>query len=292
MRCAASTAEAAAAIRAAGTTERDSTLRGPDDLAARFVGNHAKLTALVKVPLLRRLAPRLAERLVPGSFWFELARVKHMDALLRAEIAAGARQLVILGAGFDTRAHRFAEQLADVVTFEVDHPITAALKRARVEEVFGRLPAHVRYVELDFNRGDLGAALRAAGYCADLRTFVIWSGVTAYLEPLGVDAVLRWFAGTAPDSSIVFDYAFREAVDGDDSFHGAAPLRHRVAEGGEPLKFGIPQGAAAGFLAERGLELVSDLPPEELRARYLVRSDGRLAGRPYGFVSIAHARVT
>jgi hypothetical protein len=64
-----------------------------------------------------------------------------------------------------------------------------------------------------------------------------------------------------------------------------------VAQGGEPLTFGIPQGTGARFVAERGLQLVSDLPPEELRARYLVRSDGRLAGEPYGFVSIAHARV-
>jgi methyltransferase (TIGR00027 family) len=288
---AASTAEGAAAIRAAGTTERDPRLRGPDRLAARFVGSRLKPTALVKVPLLRRLAPRLAERLVPGSYWFELARVKHMDALLREALAAGTRQLVILGAGFDTRAYRFADQLAGVATFEVDHPITASIKRARVEELFGRLPAHVRYVELDFNGGDLTGALRAAGYRQDLPAFVIWSGVTAYLEPLGVDAVLRWFAGSAPGSSIVFDYAYREAVEGDDSFHGAAELRRRVAQGGEPLTFGIPRGTGARFVSERGLELLSDLPPEELRTRYLVGSDGRLGGRPYGFVSIAHARV-
>jgi methyltransferase (TIGR00027 family) len=291
MPLAASTAEGAAAIRAAGATERDPRLRGPDTLAARFVRNSAKLTTLVKVPLLRRLAPRLAERLVPGSYWFELARVKHMDALLREALAAGARQLVILGAGFDSRAHRFADELASVATFEVDHPTTAAIKRARVEEVFGRLPAQVRYVELDFNCGDLAVALRVAGYRHDLPAFVIWSGVTAYLEPLGVDAVLRWFARSAPGSSIVFDYAFREAVDGDDSFHGAPQLRRRVAQSGEPLRFGIPRGSGARFVAERGLELVSDLAPEELRARYLVRRDGRLAGQPYGFVSIAHARV-
>jgi methyltransferase (TIGR00027 family) len=179
-----------------------------------------------------------------------------------------------------------------VSTFEVDHPITAAIKRARVQEVFGRLPAHVRYVDLDFNRDDLARALRAAGYRHDLPAFVIWSGVTAYLESLGVDAVLRWFARAQPGSSIVFDYAYREVVDGDDSFHGASELRRRVASGGEPLRFGIPRGAVARFIAERGLELVSDLAPEELRGRYLVRSDGRLGGQPYGFVSIAHARVS
>jgi methyltransferase (TIGR00027 family) len=289
-RIAASTAEGAAAIRAAGAIEPDAMLRGPDDLAIRFVGGGARLTALVRVPAARRLAPRVIERLLPGAYWFEIARVKHMDAVLRRELAAGARQLLVLGAGFDARAYRFAEQLAGVRTFELDHPETASLKRGRVRRIFGELPRHVTYVDLDLENGDLGRRMREAGWDDDLRSFVIWSGVTAYLDAGGVDAVIAWFAGAASGSSIVFDYAFREAVAGDDSFHGAAQLRRRVARGGEPLRFGIPRGGAAGFLAERGLELDSDVGPDELRRRYLVRGDGRLAGRPYGFVAIAHAR--
>jgi O-methyltransferase involved in polyketide biosynthesis len=110
-RLAASTAEGAAALRAAGARERDERIRGTDHLAARFVSGGLRLTAIVKVPLLRGVAPRLAERVLPGSYWFEIARVRHMDAVLRKELEAGARQLVILGAGFDTRAHRLAHRL-------------------------------------------------------------------------------------------------------------------------------------------------------------------------------------
>jgi methyltransferase (TIGR00027 family) len=289
-RLAASTAEGAAAIRAAGAIEPDAVLRGPDDLAVRFVVGGPRLTALVKVPGARRLAPWLIERLLPGAYWFEIARVQHMDALLRRELAAGARQLLLLGAGFDARAYRFAEQLAGVRTFELDHPVTASLKRARVARIFGELPRHVTYVDLDLESGELGRGLREAGWDDGLRSFVICSGVTAYLDIGGVDAVLAWLAGAASGSSIVFDYAFNEAVEGDDSFHGVAQLRRHVARGGEPLRFGIPRREAARFLAERGLELESDVNPDELRRRYLVRGDGRLAGRPYGFVAIAHAR--
>jgi methyltransferase (TIGR00027 family) len=289
-RLAASTAEGAAAIRAAGAIERDARLRGPDHLAVRFVGHGTRLTALVKVPGARRLTPWLAERLLPGSYWFELARVKHMDHLLRRELTAGAGQLLVLGAGFDARPYRFAEQLAGVRTFELDHPVTGSLKRARVQRIFGELPAHVTYVDLDLEAGDLAGRLREAGWDDGVRSFVICSGVMPYLDPGGADRVLAWLAAAAPGSSIVFDYAFREALTGDDSFHGAAQLRSRVARAGEPLRFGIPRGEVAGFLAERGLELESDLGPHELRRRYLVRADGRLAGRPYGFVGIAHAR--
>jgi methyltransferase (TIGR00027 family) len=289
MRLAASTAEGAAALRAAGA--RDRRLRGPDRLAERFVPGGLRLTALVKVPLLRKVAPRLAEGLMPGSYWYELARVRHMDGLLREEIAAGARQLVILGAGLDSRAHRLAHRLTGVTTFEVDHPTAAAFKRERVRRVFGALPRRIRYVDADLDKGQVGCALRAAGHREDERSVVLWSGVSPYLQAAGVEAVLDWVGGsTAPGSALVFDYVFREALDGCSWFYGAAELRRRVAATGEPLVFGIPRGSCAALLSAYGLRLVSDHGPEELERRHLLCGE-RLAGRPYGFVSIAHARV-
>lgn len=291
-RLAASTAEAAAALRAAAAASPDDLMRGPDTLARRFVEPAPRLTAVVKVPVLRRLAPLVAERMLPGAYWFELARVRHMDGVLRKEIAAGAQQVVILGAGFDSRAYRFADRLAGRPTFEVDHPVTASVKRARVRRIFGALPQHVRYVDVDLERsGQLELRLRAAGYRRELRTLVIWSGVTPYIPEASVDAVLGWVAAnTAAGSSVVFDYVYREAVEGRGFFYGAPQLRRRLAEGGEPLTFGIARGQVDAFVAAHGLELVSDFGPEQLERRYLVRRE-RLAGRPYGFVSIAHARV-
>ena len=289
MRLAASTAEGAAALRAAGA--RDRRLRGPDRLAERFVPGGPRVTALVKVPVLRALAPRLAETLMPGSYFYELARVRHMDGLLRQELAAGARQLVILGAGLDSRAHRLAHRLTRVTTFEVDHPAAGAFKRERVRRVFGSLPARVRYVAADLNAGGLERALVGAGYRQDLRSVVLWSGVSPYLQASGVGAVLDWVAEyTGPGSALVFDYVFREALDGSAWFYGAAELRRRVAATGEPLVFGIPRGSCAALMGAYGLRLVSEYGPEELERRHLLKGD-RLAGRPYGFVSIAHARV-
>jgi methyltransferase (TIGR00027 family) len=290
-RVAGATAEGAAALRAAGARGRRKTVRGPDHLAERFVSVGPRLTAIVKVPLLRAIAPWVAERIVPGSYWFEIARVRHMDALLLDALEAGARQLVVLGAGLDTRAYRLAHRLSGVATFEVDHPLASTAKRERVRRVFGALPARVRYVEVDLNSGELGAALRAAGHREDLCSVVIWSGVSPYLRARGVEAVLGWMvANTAPGSQLIFDYVFREALDDGSFFYGAPQLRRRVAAGGEPLLFGIPSGSCAAFLGARGLELVSDLGPEQLERFYLVRGE-RLAGRPYGFVSIAHSRV-
>ena len=96
---------------------------------------------------------------------------------------------------------------------------------------------------------------------------------------------------SSPGTSIVFDYVFREMVEGDDSAHGASQLRKRLDGLGEPLRFGIPAGGAAAFVERFGLTLISDLQPDEFAQRYLRRADGTTAGRPYGFSALAHARV-
>jgi hypothetical protein len=78
---------------------------------------------------------------------------------------------------------------------------------------------------------------------------------------------------------------------GSDAHHGAAKLRGRLNALGEPLRFGIPRGGADAVVARHGLTLVSDLGPHELADRHLRRSNGAIAGRPYGFAAIAHARA-
>ena len=287
----ASTAEGAAALRAAAAHERDPAVRGPDHLAGRLIAPGPRLSNIVKVPPLRPLFRPLAERIMPGVYWFEVARTKHMDTVLLDEVADGARQVVILGAGFDTRAYRFERELADAAVFEVDHPITAAVKRKRVAAVIGEPPPNVRYVEIDFERQDIGSRLAEAGFDARVRTVTIWSGVSAYLEAEAIDATLAWAASLAPGSALVFDYIDREVVEGDDEPYGAKELKRGVRRTGEPLRFGIPRGGTSAFLAARGFDLVHDLHAEEAKRRYCTRTDGTIAGRAYEFGGIALARV-
>ena len=112
-----------------------------------------------------------------------------------------------------------ATSCAGAALFEVDHPVTAAVKAERLNAIFGEMPGHVNYVHVDFNTQSVGERLAAHGFDPAARSIVLWSGVAPYLEPEGVAQTLRWFAsGTSPGSAMCFDYLWQEMLDGDDSF--------------------------------------------------------------------------
>ncbi|ALG15114.1 hypothetical protein AOZ06_27745 [Kibdelosporangium phytohabitans] len=285
-----STAEAAALLRAAGALLSDPGLRGPDTLAAAMIPWAPRVSALVKVPVLRRLLPWGIERVLPGALWFEVVRTKYMDEVTREEIAAGARQVVILGAGFDTRAHRMTGALRDVPVFEVDHPVTAARKQARLRTIPTAVSPAVRYVTIDFNHEDLATRLADHGHDPARRSVIVWSGVAPYLTPAAVDTTLRWTAQQAPGSCLVFDYCWQDVVDRTCRDPRARALARSVARHGEPLRWGIPRGQAGPYLAERGLRAEEDHGAADA-ARYLTRRDGSLAGPMWEFGGFVRCRV-
>jgi len=132
-------------------------------------------------------------------------RTAAIDAAVRDAIAAGAKQLVILGAGYDGRAWRMPE-LAGVTVYEVDHPATQGDKRTH----FAELPATtaiVRFVPVDFERESLDTALDRAGHDRSSPTCWIWEGVVMYLTREAMRATLAAIAGrSAPASSLILNY--------------------------------------------------------------------------------------
>jgi len=285
-----STSDASALIRAGATKEPDPQLRCADSLARDFIDD-LPIARLVDSRVGHRLGRWLVERSVPGGYWYEIARVKHFDRLLLESVGAGVAQVVILGAGLDSRAYRFADELAGVRVFEVDHPVTADRKLERVKAALGEVPACVTYVRADLERDALEQRLGESGFDARASVFALWSGVTMYLNSAALDAVLTWFAGRPGGSSIAFDYDFEAFIAGDDRFHGAAGARRRMDRRGEPLSFGLDPAQLDRFIASRGLALESNLLPDDLADRYLRDSSGNLAGRPFGFMGIVHAQV-
>jgi methyltransferase (TIGR00027 family) len=132
-------------------------------------------------------------------------RTAAIDTAVRDAIAAGATEVVILGAGYDGRAWRMSE-LAGVKVFEIDHPATQADKRARLVEL--PPPAGiVSFVSIDFEAESLGTVLDRAGHNGSSPTCWIWEGVVMYLTR---DAMRSTVAGiarrSAPGSTLIVNY--------------------------------------------------------------------------------------
>jgi methyltransferase (TIGR00027 family) len=196
------------------------------------------------------LARSMDARFPPMGLWLAL-RVAYLDRLVALAVdRLGVRQIVILGAGYDTRAARLPR--AGVTYFEIDHPATQAEKRARVAALDGYPVDAARYVSCDFEREDPIERLAAAGFDAREPALVIWEGVVPYLTEDAVRATATRLAhGLDPRTLVAFDFVGKNLVEGRKLNEQDQATRAMVADVGEPLRYGtndvLPLLAACGF---------------------------------------------
>jgi len=84
------------------------------------------------------MVERLFDRGLPGARAAGIARTKWIDDEVTRALET-CRQLVLLGAGFDTRAYRLPAA-QPVNTFEIDHPEMSVAKQAALRGQLGSLP--------------------------------------------------------------------------------------------------------------------------------------------------------
>lgn len=184
------------------------------------------------------------------------ARVAFFDNTVDRHLAT-TDQLVILGAGYDTRALRLREGVA-VRCFEVDMPKTQAVKREALRRA-GVDATTVTFVAADFEKQDWLAQLLQAGFDPAKPALFIWEGVIMYLDEEAVESTLRRIASLAKGTAVAFDYFTTEALESKAVYWRYARATTRYV--GEPLKFGIDatppsEERLAEFLGTRGLSLV------------------------------------
>jgi methyltransferase (TIGR00027 family) len=175
------TAEVMALFRSLETRRPAEERLFADPLADGFLRPWARaLLVLARLTAVRRVVERVVDRNWPGARTSAIARTRLLDDAVRRAMREGIRQLVLLGAGFDSRAYRLSG-IGDVRVFEVDQPATQARKIARIERRFGSPPEHVVYIPVDFQTQTIDSALCAKGFGSKIRSFVLWEGVTNYL---------------------------------------------------------------------------------------------------------------
>ena len=202
-----------------------------------------------------------------------------------AVTASACPQVVILGAGLDSRAWRLPA-LADRDVWEVDHDASQQDKRERVGDR-APLARSLRFVPVDFAVDDLGEALDAAGHSAGLPTTWLWEGVVPYLTAEQVRSTLAAVRGrSAAGSTLVVNYQSpslratigRRVVGALSRLGGTTAVTSN-----EPWRTLLKPGRMEALLREAGFDVQSD--------EDLLTIAGRLPIEPTGRTSLATGRV-
>jgi methyltransferase (TIGR00027 family) len=282
------TAETAAAPRALESQKPIDQRICSDPFAERFLSPTFSLLGETRVP--KFLANWIYKRMLPGFFGFTVARTRHIDEILQTCIKNGLEQLVILGAGYDSRAYRFEQLKGQARVFEVDHPATQQVKVTKLKEILGSLPNHVVLVPIDFTQQTLSQRLFERGYEKQRNTLFIWEGVTYYMTPEAVDVTLAFVVNNSgKGSSIVFDYTHPSVVEGTCTRREAKMFLRGADSFDEPLSFGIAEGTVESFLRQRGFGQANNVTNEWLKQRYFTGVNRKRAITP--IFEIVHAII-
>ncbi|NUT45904.1 MAG: SAM-dependent methyltransferase [Saccharothrix sp.] len=238
-----------------------------DELAARLIPWDGRVAvACARWAPVRRALVSATEKQIPGLWSGMLCRKRYIDDVTVAAVRGGVEAVVVLGAGFDTRAHRLAAP-AGVPAFEVDLPANTTRKRALVRRLSGNVPGGVTLVPVDFGSQDLGEVLVAHGYRRDRRTLFVWEAVTQYLDEESVRATFGYLAGAPSGSELAFTYVRRDFLAGVELYGGDVAYRRFVLKR-RLWRFGLAPEEVGPFLAEYGWREVEQVGPREYAERY------------------------
>lgn len=232
------------------------------------------------------IARLLDARFPPMEHWLAL-RVAYLDRLVGMAVdRLSVRQIVILGAGYDTRAARLPR--AGVRYFEVDHPATQEAKRERLAKLAGYPVDAAKYVTCNFEREDPIERLGANGFSVREPALVIWEGVVPYLTEAAVRATAtRLATGLDPRSLVAFDFVGKRLAAGKNLSQNDEQTRAYVGDLGEPIQYGSDD--ILPLLSDCGFRWVRSLDFNELALEML---GDYVRDRQFKFQHIALASVT
>jgi methyltransferase (TIGR00027 family) len=205
----------------------------------------------------RRAADHIAADFPPGGQGVRL-RTRYFDDRLDEQLNLGCRQVVILGAGLDTRGVR--KRKPGVTYFEIDDADILNFKQARLTEAGFRPP--IVFIPGNYILDGSLRLLAANGFDFKLPTYVIWEGNTMYLDRPAVLKVLTDLRSTLPTFAVSFDYMSEAVIDYATGEEEISSFTKRFAEMGAPWSFGIDDLGA--LVRDAGLTVTDNVKVAEL----------------------------
>lgn len=203
----------------------------------------------------------------PGVNGAIVSRVRFIDDVVKQALSDGMEQLVILGAGYDSRAYRMDGIGGRLTVFELDDPATQQDKLAKLEATLGRLPDHVRYIAMDVGRDSINGRLADNGYEADKKSLFILEGLVPYIPADALAGMLAFIAG-GRRHALVFDYLPPSVVDGTCRWVEGRNMYREVLTHGEIFRLGFDPDELDQLLRGHGFDVLENVNAPDLKARY------------------------
>lgn len=224
-----------------------------------------------------------------GIYEYVIARTKYIDELFRKELEKGIDQILIMGAGFDTRAIRFENINRSTTIYELDSVHTQKAKIRQLRERGISSPGSTIYIPVDFNTESPADKIKETAFDPSKKTLFLMEGLIMYLTNEAVTTLFGLLSDLASSGSIVvFDYIYASVLRRENSCYGEKSIYGKVNSVNEAWQFGIENGGVEGFAKSFGFTLVRNLTPADLERTYFTDNDNNPTGRVNGTHCIAH----
>lgn len=221
----------------------------------------------LKNPLFRFLIPVVEKLMIPGLTIHYTLRKRAIEEYVRSSIESGVRQVVNLGAGFDSLAYRMAGQYPDLNVIELDHPATHGVKKEALSKMEKRF-SNLHLIDIDFNKDTLEGRLQGdVKFKPNLPTIYIIEGVLMYLDEAEIE---RLFASLINISQKGFRLAFTFIRPDGEGVHSHGPLLALYLKiKNEPLNWKIGESELRLFMEKNKISLRSVVKSEDVLNRVL-----------------------
>ena len=280
------TAEYTCMTRAASFCEKTPQYKSNDYIAPKLLPKF--FIPVIKIGMFRKF---FTNRFPAGMYEYVISRTKFIDSVFQKSIFNEFDQILIFGAGFDSRGIRFGDLNKKTKIFELDAPVTQEAKINQLKKREIELNPNVIFISIDFNKESLEDKLIEFGFQKNKRSLFILEGLTMYLDPEAIDStfhVIDQFAGTG--SEIVFDYVYSSVLRGENIYYGESEVINQVNDANEPWSFGIEKGDLESFLNDKNLKLICSLNSDDLEDKFFKNEHGTIIAKVNGTHCITYAR--
>lgn len=258
------TADMVCGCRALSYYEKEDDLKCDDWIAPKL------LPKILQFFVCLGLAKKALRKLLGSNGIYEwvIVRTKYIDSSLKTGIEEGVNQLLILGAGFDSRSIRFKDKLIDVKVFEVDAKTTQDMKIKQYKVRRIDIPNNIAFIPMNFEKESLIEKLKENKFDIDKKSFVILEGVTQYLNKESIQELFLTLQKIlVKDSVLVFDYAHANVLQKQDD-PDIKYLKKNLDKYGESWQFGFEEEEIESFLLKYGFKILDRKGPKELERTY------------------------